>query len=274
METKKILFDYHIHTEFSPDSQSKMIDVIEYAISQGLKEIAITNHIEPLEEMYPYELKEYILYFEEIKNMRELYKSQINIKTGAEVSLVPNPGLEIEKRYSEFLSIFNDIDFVIGSIHSLDHKDLYNDFDFSIYTKQEAYEKYLNDILTSISKYKYSVNGHLDFISRYSNYKDPFLRYEDFSDYFDEIFKAIIKNDKGLEINTSGIKYGIKDFYPHKDILKRYKELGGEIITVGSDAHRVIEVASHFDKVYDYLKDCGFNSITTFEKMKPIQIKI
>ncbi len=266
----KILYDYHIHSNYSPDSCSKLEDVVNSAIIKGLKEIAITNHINPIMQTGVIYDKHFREHLNEIEKLQNIYGDIITILKGAEITLITDN----EKEYSNFLEKYDDLDFIIGSSHSLQKMDLYADFDYSKYSKKDTYEMYLKEILQCIPKYNFSVYGHLDFISRYSGYNNPFIYYKDFEYLYDEILKALIKNKKGLEVNTSGLRYGINSFYPHKDILKRYKALGGTIITVGSDAHKYIDVSRDFDIAYDYLIDCGFDSITTFKKMKPIQVKI
>ncbi len=268
--TKRILYDYHIHTDFSLDSDSKLLDVLNFAVLSGLKEISITNHIEP----NPYDGiiadRNFEKHLNEIDSLQNQFKDKITVLKGAEITLFANN----EKNHNDFINKYKDLDFVIGSSHSLNRKDLYSNFDFTQYEKNECYEIYLKEVLNCIPKNKFNVYGHLDFISRYSKYDDPIMYYKDFSDLIDEILKTLINNNKGLEINTSGIRYGINSFYPSKEILTRYKELGGEIVTVGSDSHTIHTLGKHFDMAYEYLKECGFDSVTTFRKMKPIQNKI
>ncbi len=266
----KILYDYHIHTNFSLDSDAKLKDIVEFAINKGLKEIAITNHIEPNVITGIIEDRNFANHLLEIESLQNEFKNEIKILKGAEATLYTNN----EKNHNDFINKYSELDFIIGSPHSINRKDLHMYFDFTKYTKKECYEMYLREIISCIPNHNFNVYGHLDFISRYSNYENPFMLYKDFSDLIDEVLKLLIKHDKGLELNTSGIRYGIDSFYPSKEILTRYKQLGGEIITVGSDSHAFNTLGDHFDIAYNYLKDCGFNSITTFEKMKPEQIKI
>ncbi len=267
---KHIKYDYHIHTQFSLDSKAKLIDVVNIAINKGLKEIAITNHIEPNYDNGTINDKNFREHLNEIDVLKNQLGDKIKILKGAEITLLPNN----EKKFNTFIKKYEDLDFVIGSSHCINKKDLYFDFDFSSYTKKEAYEIYLNEVIQCIPNNNFCVYGHLDFVSRYSKYEDPLMQYDEFSSLIDTALKLLIKHNKGLEVNTSGIKYGINSFYPSVQILKRYNELGGKILTVGSDSHIANNVGSHFDIAYEYLKKCGFNSITTFEKMKPKQIKI
>ena len=120
-----------------------------------------------------------------------------------------------------------------------------------------------------IKKYKnYSVLGHLDLMTRYDeigNY--PF---EKVKPIITKILKIVIQDGKGIEINTSSRRYGLKDSTPSRDILKLYKELGGKIITIGSDSHKIEHLGAYIDEAKELLKELGFESYCTFEKMKPI----
>lgn len=93
-------------------------------------------------------------------------------------------------------------------------------------------------------------------------------------DYIDTALRMLIEKGKGIEINTAGLKYGLKYPNPCPDILKRYRELGGEIITTGSDAHQTEYVAHRFDVIEDMLKGAGFGYYTVFERRKPVFIKL
>jgi histidinol-phosphatase (PHP family) len=116
---------------------------------------------------------------------------------------------------------------------------------------------------------EYDSLGHIDYIVRYGNDKEQTYSYSKNADYIDEILKHLIANGKGLEVNAAGWKSGLSFAHPHQDVLKRYKELGGEIITIGSDAHKPEHVAYDFHKIKDYLEFCGFKYYTEFRQRKP-----
>ncbi len=116
--------------------------------------------------------------------------------------------------------------------------------------------------------------GHLDYIVRYGKEQQKFYSYRQFADEIDEILKYLIANGKALELNMAGMKYGLGFAHPHPDILKRYKELGGEMVTVGSDAHRPEHIAYAYEKAGEILKECGFGYYTEFIKRKPQSIQI
>ena len=120
----------------------------------------------------------------------------------------------------------------------------------------------------------FDVYGHIDYVVRYGPDKNKYYSYERYADIIDAILKEIISQGKGIELNTAGFKYGLGHPNPTEDVLKRYHELGGEIITVGADAHKPEHVAYDFDKVSNILKDAGFMYYTVFENRVPAFIKL
>lgn len=266
-----ILMDYHLHSEFSGDSTQDLNELIEIAIKLGLKEIAITDHfeygMEGLSEAWRIDLTKYT---NKILELKEKYKTLISIKLGLEVGVQPHTKEYIENKIGKY-----SFDFIIASGHAINGKDIsFGEIQFGK-TKDEVQTMYFKNLLENVKIYsQYSVYGHLDFITRYggSNYRG--LNYNFQRELIDEILKVIIANGKGIEINTSGFRYNEDRFYPHTDILKRYFELGGEIITVGSDAHVAKNIAKDFIIVYDFLKSINQKYICSFEDMKPSFIKI
>ena len=122
-----------------------------------------------------------------------------------------------------------------------------------------------------IKKFKnFDVYGHLDYVVRYGPNRDADYTYAKYRDLLDSILKLLIEEGKGIEINTGGLKKGLRDLHPCTDIVKRYKELGGEIITIGSDAHDTANLAYGFDRAEALLKECGFKRFCTFEKLQPV----
>ncbi|MBQ7265691.1 MAG: histidinol-phosphatase HisJ family protein [Firmicutes bacterium] len=256
--------DYHIHTEYSIDSEAPIEEVIEAGIQKGLNEMAITDHVD-FDPHYP--LLDYGKYIPIILELKEKYKNDINIVLGVEVGLEN----KWKKHINSFISDF-PFDFVIGSSHSVLTYDLYYDMEkyFSVRTKEEAYSTYFTEMLENIKTcHGFNVYGHLDFVTRYGMYEDNSLKYTDYREYIDPCLKALIEKGCGIEINTSGFRYGINDTYPNIDILKRYKQLGGEILTCGSDSHKVKDVADHISHAYEMAKAAGFKYITTFQNKKP-----
>ena len=160
--------------------------------------------------------------------------------------------------------------FLIGSLHVIDGQDPYYGTMFFDKTDEEGYRRGFELTLESIRKVSdYDTLGHIDYVVRYGKYRDKEYSYAKYADYLDEILKHLIENGKGLELNTAGWKYGLPFAHPHQDVLKRYKEFGGEIITIGSDGHKPEHIAYDFHKVKEYLEACGFKYYTEFRQRKP-----
>ena len=104
---------------------------------------------------------------------------------------------------------------------------------------------------------------------RYGKTKDKDYSYEKYRDLIDPVLEKLIQMGKGIEVNTGAIRHQLKELNPCNGILKRYRELGGEIITIGSDAHEPSYVAYGFDRAAEVLKGCGFQYYTTFERRIP-----
>jgi len=164
----------------------------------------------------------------------------------------------------------NNLDFVIASQHTVDSIDLYNGSYFEPYTDLEAIRHYyeMYDACARMSD-AYSVLGHLDLYMRYKKSLRT-IEVSQVIDQIDSIFDYIIPNGKGIEVNAGGHKYKLGDNNPSIDILKRYREKGGEIITLGSDAHTTNYVGLMHDENVKLLDALGYKYICTFENMKPI----
>ena len=161
-------------------------------------------------------------------------------------------------------------DFVIGSVHFVDGFDPYDREYWIDKTEREAYVGYLERILECIRIHdSFDVLGHLTYVSRsvYNPTKN-LLEYRDYSEICDEIFNTLIKKDKGIEINTSG-KSALGVLLPSRDFVKRFRELGGKIITVGSDAHSPERVGQHISEALALAKDV-FGYVCTFNNREPI----
>jgi len=255
--------DYHMHTNYSSDSDADMESMILSAISKGLNEIAITDHVDYNAK---YEPPNYDILINKFNIMKEKYKSKISMILGVEVGLEN----QLSEAINKFMNSYS-FDFIIGSSHEVCQKDLYFDDFFDGMDKKTAYTLYFTEMLKNINTFdRFCVYGHIDFISRYGIYGDNSLKYNDYKDIIDEILTALINKDKGIEINTSGYRYKLNQTYPQYSILKRYKELGGKIITIGSDAHTPDYIADHFSVAYEMLERAGFKYISRFKNLEPI----
>lgn len=165
-----------------------------------------------------------------------------------------------------------DIDVTINSVHMVEYEDCYFPSFFQKRTKAEAYGAYLKAIRESVdSPYEFDSIGHIGYVVRKSIYDDKSLRYDEFSDIIDDILQSIIAKGKALEVNSRG---GDLDFLPTVEILKRYKELGGELLTFGSDAHLKSRIGEKYKLIADVLKGLGYKYLFKYLSHKPIAVKL
>lgn len=263
--------DYHIHSEFSGDSQQKIEDLIEHAIAIGLEEIALTDHAEygaNIPDSFILDLPSYV---QKIQSLQESYGSQIQIRLGVEIGMDVN----YQDYFDQILKSY-PFDFIIASTHGIQGYDI--GFHHKLRegkTKEEFQRLYFETLFQNIKCFQdYSVLGHLDFVTRYGGADFRGLALEENWDILQEILKYLVHAGKGLEINTSGFRYGEERFYPLPQILKEYRRLGGEILTLGSDAHIKEHLQSHFSVVEDFLHSINFPYLTSFEKQKAFIEKI
>jgi histidinol-phosphatase (PHP family) len=161
-------------------------------------------------------------------------------------------------------------DFVIGSSHCVRSIDVYYPAFYEGRTEDEAYREYFEAILENVnSGADFDVYGHLDYIVRYGPNKNREYSYRKYAEVIDEILRQLIARGKGIELNTAGFKYGLGHPNPTEEILSRYHELGGEILTLGSDGHKPEHVAYDFEKIPQLLKNAGFSYYTVFRRREP-----
>lgn len=279
-----MLADYHVHTEFSNDSIYPMEEVVKDAISLGIKDICFTDHVDygpyrdwddprgikyrPGDEGEPEQVAltnvDYGKYFPMIEKLREKYKDKIAVKVGMEFGVQTHTIPQYEKLFNSY-----PFDFIILSIHQAGDQEFWTNEFQNGRTQQEYNEGYYKELLSVVQNYhNYSVLGHMDLIVRYDSY--GVYPFEKLKPLLTEILKTVIADGKGIEVNTSNHRYGLSDMTPSRDILKLYKELGGTIITIGSDSHKKDHLGAYIDWAKEELRKLGYTQFCTFEKMQPI----
>ena len=260
-----MLPDYHFHTDFSGDSQTPAHAQLEQAISLGMKSLCVTDH-------HDYDVDSVIdftlsadRYMETMTALKEEYRGRIDLRIGIELGLQTH----LKEYFKELLSAY-PFDFVIGSTHFINRKDpAYPEF-FEGRDEREAYLQYFQVTLNNVKNLDtYDVAGHLDYIVRYGPNKAAYYSYEAYRDVLDDILRAVIESGKGIECNTAGFRKGIRQPNPCVPVLKRFKELGGEILTIGSDAHVPEDLGADFQKARELLLECGFSYYTEFKGRRP-----
>lgn len=271
-----IITDMHVHSHFSSDSSEQPEAIIETAIAKGFSYVYFTDHHDmdfPANKNEPnmdFQL-DFDAYIKKLFELREKYRDRIEVRLGVEQGICP----EIAPRIAT-LSNQYPFDFIIGSSHltSLTNGDPYYPEYYAGKTNTEAYREYFMSEVDNVKLTDgFDVYGHLDYAVRYC--PDPTFEYnfKDYQDIFEVLLKDLIDKGKGIEINTAGItKIGYP--HPHIETLKLYKELGGEIITIGSDAHKSEDIGFGFDVAEELLKTIGFRYYTVFQKRKAEFIKL
>jgi HisJ family histidinol phosphate phosphatase len=269
--------DMHMHTWFSTDSEACPRDMVDEAVRKGLKTICFTDHFDKDDLEWGEEgIFDVDAYFVEMQKLQEEYAGKLNIRIGIELGL-----RTYLKDYYEELTKKYPFDFVIGSVHNVPYKKdaegniLYTDPAaeklFTDRTDKEAYRLMMETTLENVRTSDcFQTLGHLDYVVRYGKSREKEYSYTDYADIIDEILKLLIEKEKGLEVNSAGLKYGLPFAHPHPDVLKHYRELGGEIITIGADAHKPEHIAYDFAKAEEILKSCGFKYYTEFFEQKPV----
>jgi histidinol-phosphatase (PHP family) len=264
------LMDYHVHSTHSTDAISSIIEICQSAVSRGISEIVITDHFEPSNGDELYQIYNQKGYWSEITKAKQQYRGKLKVKMGVELG---QP--HIFQEGSKIVMKDFPYDYVIASAHKLpDGRDM-SQIDYSSITIEDACEMYLGQINNLIDWQNFDCVGHMDLIKRYSasTYgKNLSLTCQ--HELLTQVLKKLIESGKGIEINTSGLRQKPKETMPGLDVLALYHKLGGEILTIGSDAHKAEDVGKGINEAIMLAMEAGFKFITSFDKRKPIQIKI
>jgi len=247
-----------------------MEEMIRQGIAQGLETMCFTEHNDfdyPDSPDGPGNI--FLLntdsYLYDLAKLKEKYAGKIRLLFGVELGLQP----QITQKNAVYAKSY-EFDFIIASSHVCHGRDPYYPAFYEGRREEEAYGEYFSSILENIEKFNsFDVYGHLDYVVRYGPNKDADYSYKKYSDIFDKILTLLIEKEKGIEVNTGGLSKGMRDLHPCTGILKRYRELGGEIVTIGSDSHDARHMGTHFDRAADVLRECGFRYYNVFENRMP-----
>ena len=273
MATYKNRIDLHMHTSSSFDGNYSAAMMCESAIENGLATIAITDHFDvDFFERHNLDFRQKSSY-EDICSVKDILSDKIRILRGIEMGQPTYDLALTEKSLARY-----EYDFVIGSIHNPRNQPDYGDFDYAALAQDEIYamlDNYFEEELMLAKWNGFDTFAHLTYPMRYivqAGRKDIVL--DRYNDITDEIFKVLVANGKALEINTSGLRQPIGKTMPTEDYVKRFKDLGGEFLTLGSDAHFTEHVGAGIDEGYAIAERCGFKYVTYFKDRKPIQVRI
>ena len=270
--------DIHTHTKFSADGRNSIEEMIAAAMQKGLAWYGISEHFN-----YDYDRLHLTIdgqevppideraYFTRARELQKQLRGKLHLLVGAEfgydnANSTLQRYIETEQEYSP--------DFVVNSVHTCLGMDCYFPHYCVGKSKEYAYNAYLYRVLESLdAPYRYDIVAHVGYCSRNATYPDPKLRYEDYADVLDEILKRIIARGKILEVNSSAKTAG-SPFIPDTDILERYFELGGRMVSFASDAHDTTRIADRRDIVVAALKKVGFTHLTILDKGRYLQLEI
>ncbi len=245
-----MLFDSHMHTKFSADSEMSAIAAIEKAKKLNIG-IVFTEHFDynlPGDIDFTFVPEDY---FNEYKTLRN-EKIRLGVEIGME-EIAREPAKNFLKRVP--------FDMVIGSIHLVDRLDIYYPEYYEGKDKLTAYKKYFAAMIEESQIGDFDVLGHMDYICRAAPYDDPEIDYSTFKNQIDEVLKILIEREKILELNTRRLnsRRGLKELVP---IFAQYKKFGGKYITIGSDAHKVEAVGNYFDIAKDFADELNLKVVT------------
>lgn len=264
------MIDYHIHSSLSADCSVDMLAMATAAQAKGLKDICFTEHIDfdfPSEEDVDFSVD-----FDAYQNTFEAVSAafpDVRIRKGIEA------GLETVSldRYPALLD-GKDLDFIGASVHIVFERDPYYPSFWQDVDQRRAYDEYMRLLIeTAKASEIYDVLSHIGYIAKFCPHKDRLFRYTDYSDTIDILLRLLIERGKGIEVNTNGLLM-TPSTMPETAIIRRYHELGGEIITVGSDAHTEEIVGYRVPETLAVLSDIGFRYICAFDARKPRFIPI
>lgn len=256
------MLDLHSHTKYSADSAELPENQIEAAIKKGCRIFGFSEHLD-----YDYTVNnlEVIMtdvdaYYNNTKRLKKEYEEKIKLLCAIEFAYDKKAEpyyIETEGKYK--------FDYIINSVHVANGLDCYFQPYFEGKTKKQAYGIYLQQVLNSIdASYDYQIAAHIGYVARNAPYKDPYLYYEEHKDIIDGILKRIIERGKTLEVNTN-VKTSKSLYLPTYEIIKRYYEMGGRLVTFGSDCHQAARVCGNYTVVTDMLKSAGFTELAYFE---------
>ncbi|QUI22873.1 histidinol-phosphatase HisJ family protein [Vallitalea pronyensis] len=268
---KEIYLDYHIHSSMSPDTDVSMEEMCQSAIHKGFKEIAFTDHFEFYttdKEGRTFNEAYLDTYFETLGQCREKFKNQLIIRRGIELG---QQHVQLQ-RSNTLLSLYA-FDYVLASVHKINDVDLsqvvYHDDNIDHYCK-----RYLEQLYTLVDKGDFDVLAHLDLIKRYAARQHVQVDLIHYKLELAQIFERLIQRGKGLEINTSTLRRGLDEPFPSMAILKMYKGMGGEIITVGSDAHDPEDIGGDFHMILDMLAAVGLKRLYHYDNRKGMRVQL
>lgn len=267
-----MLVDYHCHTNFSADSDAPMASQCEAAIAKGVQQIAFTEH----EDYNPDDMTSFFFkheaYLKEVARCRERYGDKLIIRAAIEVS-EPHEYAEVAGAVLRK----HDWDFVLGSLHWIQPSINTYDEIFMTYAGdwRQSFRNYFMEMIALAREGDFDILSHIDYPARYNGHIHAgAYDIQEYEDIIREVLRNIIARGKGIEINTSPWRKGLTDPNPPAVVIQWYREMGGEILTLGSDSHAPKDVGAGIERAMGIAKDAGFTHIAIFKQRKPAFVKL
>ena len=266
------IFDSHVHTRHSFDAQGSMEEICAQALDRGVMGVSFTDHYEcdRVEQFHCGEIAET---YRELPRYQEEYWGRLRITKGIELG----QGHQAPAEADRILAENPDLDFVLGSFHCgaplRDISDVnFNDPEVRV---SDILSYYFEENYRMARWGKFDVMAHLGYPERYiwGRYRIP-VDFSPYEDIIHETLKCLVESGKGLEVNTSGYRQGLGKTIPVLRIIRAYYQLGGRIVTLGSDAHRMEDLASDFDVAMDLLTGIGFEYFAFYRQRQPVMLKL
>ena len=274
-DNMKVLSDMHMHSDNSFDAENSVREMCLSAIEKDISTIAITDHMEAPEiklgdrSVFGNMIKQITKSVADVEAARDEFEGKIRVLKGIEIG-EPMHEPKLTKKAMDIA----DYDFVLASIHNVkDAEDFYY-LEYNESNVPALLTQYFDELLDTAMNADFDSLAHLTYPTRYIIQRtDINPELEKYTDVIEKILKALAERDKALEINTSGLRtIGIT--MPDINIVKRFKELGGKYVTIGSDAHKVSNIGYGIEKGIQIAKTCGFDYFTVFENRKPELVQI
>ncbi|MBE5922477.1 MAG: histidinol-phosphatase HisJ family protein [Lachnospiraceae bacterium] len=266
-----MLCDFHLHSRFSGDCEAAPEAIVRQAVKLNMKAFCITDHLDmdfPGDLNFDLDQNAHFTYWKDMQALAK--KDGLDVCIGMETGLEPYLSERLKAAVHKY-----PYDFIIGSSHLVHRQDPYYPEYFAGREEAAVYREYFESILENLKVcHDFDVYGHIDYIVRYGPNKNKFYSYEAYREIIDEILRILISLGKGIELNTGGFTSGLGMPNPCPEIIKRYRELGGEIITVGSDAHDAVKIGHHFTEAREILLDAGFRYYCIFKERKPVFLPV
>ena len=263
------IIDMHTHSDNSFDGHHSCVLLCEGAIDNGGRGIAITDHCDIDGKNYDFRafaLNQYVQSF----SAKRAFEGKLLVLQGLELG----QGIFEKEKSIKILTSYK-YDFVLGAIHNLKDKPDFYYMNYSEYDVDALLEEYFKAELELAQWNMTDSLAHLTYPLRYIIGREHIdVDISKYYDIIDEIFKTLISNDKALELNVSGLFGELGDTLPNKELIRRFHDMGGKYVTVGSDSHYYDKVCVGIDKGYDILKECGYSQFTIFKNREPMLIDI